>query len=65
MSYFFLKNIYESEIEFCSSHHIEHNGENGILNEYHMREINHFVIMWNGVAYDVGWTLMCHHLIGC
>jgi hypothetical protein len=35
----------QSEILFCSSHHVEHNGENRILNEYHMSEINHFKVL--------------------
>jgi hypothetical protein len=28
-----------------SSHYVEHNGENRILNRYHMREINHFKVL--------------------
>jgi hypothetical protein len=36
------KKIYLSEIYFYSSHHVEHNGENRILNLYHPSEINHF-----------------------
>jgi hypothetical protein len=30
---------------FCSSHCVEHNGENIILNGYHMGEINHFKVL--------------------
>jgi hypothetical protein len=37
--------IYASEIYFCSSHRLEYNGENRILNGYHMSEINHFKIL--------------------
>jgi hypothetical protein len=39
------KKIYLSEIYFYSSHHVEHNGENRILNLYHPSEINHFKIL--------------------
>jgi hypothetical protein len=39
---FFVK-TYASEIQFFSSHRIEHNDENKILNGYHMSEINHFL----------------------
>jgi hypothetical protein len=35
--YIFLK-IYANEIYFYSSHHVEHNSENKILNGYHMSE---------------------------
>jgi fructose-specific phosphotransferase system component IIB len=46
---------------------VEQNGENGILNRYHMSEINHFkkIIMQNDVADDVERMLMCHDLIEC
>jgi hypothetical protein len=30
---------------FVLSHHIEHNGGNRILNEYHINEINYFKIL--------------------
>jgi hypothetical protein len=53
----------------CSSHRIEHNGKNKILNGYHMNEINHFkvlfIIMQNDVAGDVGRMLTLHEVIGC
>jgi hypothetical protein len=47
---------FTSEIEFCSFHRIEHNGENGILNGCHMSEINHFKVFYyeNDVVDDVG-----------
>jgi hypothetical protein len=41
---FFLK-TYASEIYFCSSHRVEHNGENRILNGYHMSERNYFKVL--------------------
>jgi hypothetical protein len=35
----------QCEILFYSSHRVEHNGEKGILNGYHMSEINHFKVL--------------------
>jgi hypothetical protein len=29
----------------CSFIHVEHNSEYGILNEYHMSELNHFNVL--------------------
>jgi hypothetical protein len=45
MSYFNFFKTYASEILFCSSHRVEHNGENEILYVYHMSEINHFKVL--------------------
>jgi hypothetical protein len=65
MSYFNFFKTYASEILFCSSHRVEHNGENEILYGYHMSEINHFKVlllcemMWqmmlDGCWYDMTW----------
>jgi hypothetical protein len=44
-SVIFFKKAYASEIYFCSSHRVEHNRENRILNRYHMSEINYFKVL--------------------
>jgi hypothetical protein len=33
------------QVRSCSSHRVEYNCENGILNKYYMSEINHFKIL--------------------
>jgi hypothetical protein len=38
----FIFKTYGSEIYLYSSHRVEHNDKNIILNRYHMSEINHF-----------------------
>jgi hypothetical protein len=45
--------------------HLEHNGENKILNEYNTTEINHFkvLLLCKMMSYDVGRMLMWHKLI--
>jgi hypothetical protein len=40
----FKKNICKWDLVLLS-HHIKHNGENRILNKYHMSEVNYFKIL--------------------
>jgi hypothetical protein len=40
---------------FCSSHYIEYNGENRILNGYHMSEINNFKVL---LLFKMMWQMM-------
>jgi hypothetical protein len=51
--------MYVSELLFCSSHLIDHKGENKILSEYHMSEINHFIVL---LLCKIMWQVM---LDGC
>jgi hypothetical protein len=44
---------------FCSSHRVEHNDKNEILNGYHMSEINHFKVL---LLCKIMWQMM---LDGC
>jgi hypothetical protein len=45
--------LHVKRIDLNESHHIEHNGENKILNKYYISEINYFKVFYD-VTYDVG-----------
>jgi hypothetical protein len=45
ISSFIYFKTYANEIYFCSSHHIEHNGENRFLNGNYMSQINYFKVL--------------------
>jgi hypothetical protein len=36
---------------FCSSRQVEHNGENKILNRYHINDINYFKVFINYIKW--------------